>query len=93
MKNPGSASTPEITGMPPDAVRQRLISDPCFNIAAAAAIMRLSLNEAGGDLLRAVGYYHSHTPERASSYQTKVLYAATRMFVRPVPVVPTITSR
>jgi hypothetical protein len=74
-----------ITGMTEDAVRTRLIIDPCFNIAAAGAIMRVYLNEAGGDLVRAVGYYHSHTPERASAYQQKVLNAATRLFVRPPP--------
>ena len=74
-----------VTGMTEDAVRTRLIVDPCFNIAAAGAIMRVYLNEAGGDLLRAVGYYHSRTPERASDYQAKVLGAATRLFVRPTP--------
>ena len=72
-----------ITHMTPDAVRARLIADPCFNIAAAAAIMRLYLGEANGDVVRAVGAYHSHTPWRAASYRDKVLQAATRLFVRP----------
>jgi hypothetical protein len=74
-----------ITGMTDNAVRTRLIVDPCFNIAAAGAIMRVYLDEAGGDLLRAVGYYHSHTPQRASEYQDKVLSAARKLFVRPTP--------
>jgi hypothetical protein len=74
-----------IIGMSEDAVHARLIADPCFNIAAAGAIMRVYLDEAGGDLMRAVGYYHSHTPERASEYQVKVLSAATRLFVKPTP--------
>jgi hypothetical protein len=74
-----------ITGMTDNAVRARLIVDPCFNIAAAGAIMRVYLDEAGGDLLRAVGYYHSHTPQRASEYQDKVLSAARKLFVRPTP--------
>jgi hypothetical protein len=77
-----------ITGMTQDAVRAWLVSDPCFNIAAAGAIMRLYLNEADGDLLRAVGYYHSHTPVLSSTYQTKVLGAAMRLFVRPAPSEP-----
>jgi Transglycosylase SLT domain len=72
----------EITGMTHEAVRTRLIADPCFNIAAAGAIMRLCLNESRGDLLRAVGFYHSHTPVRADEYQAKVLVAATTLFVR-----------
>jgi hypothetical protein len=81
-----------ITGLTEDAVRARLISDSCFNIAAAGAIMRVYLNESRGDLLRAVGFYHSHTPERATAYQTKVLSAATRLFVRPPPVATMIAA-
>jgi len=83
----------EITGMTQDAVQARLISDPCFNIAAAAAIMRVYLNETQGDLLRAVGYYHSHTPGLAELYQAKVLEAATRLFVRPSQAVPPVAPR
>jgi Transglycosylase SLT domain len=61
-------------------VRQRLIYDGCFNIAAAAAIMRAYLNEAHGDLMLAVGYYHSHTPALNLQYQSKVLASAARLF-------------
>ena len=68
------------TGLSPDAVRSRLIGEPCFNIAAAGAIMRLYLNEAHGDLMMAVGYYHSHTSDLALPYRTKVLAAAGMMF-------------
>jgi Transglycosylase SLT domain len=81
-----------ITGMRTEAVRARLVADPCFNIAAAGAIMRLALSESGGDLLRAVGIYHSHTPARANAYQTKVLYAATQLFVRPGAPMPTLAA-
>lgn len=63
-------------------VRQRLINEPCYNIAAAGAIMRIYLNEEGGNLLRAVGDYHSHTPARNQAYQVKVLEAAQRLFQR-----------
>ena len=81
-----------ITGLPAAAVQARLIADPCFNIAAAGAIMRLALTESGGDLLRAVGIYHSHTPTRANAYQAKVLFAATQLFVRPAPPIPTFAA-
>jgi hypothetical protein len=81
-----------ITGMTAAAVRTRLIVDPCFNIAAAGAIMRIYLTEADGDLLRAVGFYHSHTPERASAYQAKVLSAAMHLFVRTTPAPATVTA-
>jgi hypothetical protein len=79
-----------ITGMAEDAVRARLIGDACFNIAAAGAIMRVYLNESGGDLLNAVGLYHSHTPALASAYREKVLNAATRLFARPSRLATTV---
>src|SRR4051794_3169694 len=68
--------------MTPSAIADRLINDPCFNIAAAAAIMRLYLTEANGNLLVAVGYYHSHTPARSAAYRQKVLAAGTSLFAR-----------
>jgi hypothetical protein len=72
-----------VARLPPAAVRERLVSDPCFNIAAAGVIMRSYLNEARGDLLRAVEYYHSHTHALAEPYRVRVLMAATRLFVQP----------
>jgi Transglycosylase SLT domain len=68
------------TRLPDVNVRDRLLNDPCFNIAAAGLIMRTYLNETKGDLLRAVGDYHSHTPILNLSYQAKVLDAARAMF-------------
>ena len=68
--------------LPEKIVRERLINDPCFNIAAAGAIMRGYLNEARGDLMVAVGWYHSHTPARSVSYQGKVLRKAEGLFAR-----------
>jgi hypothetical protein len=73
------------TKLSEDAVRARLVSEPCFNIAAAGAIMRTYLNEAHGDLLRAVAYYHSHTPVRGTDYRIRVEDAAVRLFERHVP--------
>jgi hypothetical protein len=69
--------------MKPEAVADRLVSDPCFNIAASAAIMRLYLNESHGNLMAAIGYYHSHTPDLSAAYQSRVLAAASVLFVRP----------
>ena len=69
-----------VTRMAPPAVRARLISDPCFNIAASGAVMRTYLHEAGGDLMTAVGYYHSHTPVLGRDYQTMVTGAARALF-------------
>ena len=68
------------TGLPQAAVRDRLINEPCFNIAAAGLIMRKYLNETKGELLLAVGNYHSHTPFLNQTYQVRVLDAARSMF-------------
>jgi hypothetical protein len=68
------------TGLSTVAVRARLIDDPCFNIAAAGAILRTQLDEAHGNLLVAIGHYHSHTPERAAAYRIRVVVAAMRLF-------------
>jgi hypothetical protein len=70
----------------PHEVAERLIQDPYFNIVAAGAIMRIYLDEARGDVVRAVGYYHSHTPELASGYQIRVIRASFSLFGRPRPV-------
>ncbi len=66
----------------PSEVARRLIVEPCFNIASAGAIMRIYLDEAHQNVVRAVGYYHSHTPERASAYQMKVIRASMVLFGR-----------
>jgi soluble lytic murein transglycosylase-like protein len=69
-----------VTEMPASTIRARLIDDPCFNIAAAGAILRTYLNEARGDLMLAIGYYHSHTPELRDGYIIRVTKAAASVF-------------
>lgn len=64
----------------PATVRQRLLGRVCFNVAAAGLIMRIYLDETGGDLMRAIGNYHSHTPALNLVYQQKVLRSATTLF-------------
>ena len=64
------------TGLRDAELRTKLLNDPCFNIAAAAAILSLNLRKTGGDLWRAVGEYHSHTPRRNWSYQGRVWLAS-----------------
>lgn len=68
------------TRQSPDRVRQLLIQDGCFNIAAAGAILRLYREKARGDLMTAIGYYHSHTPARHTAYRQRVLASAYRLF-------------
>ncbi len=67
-------------GLPEPEVRERLVNDSCFNIAAAGAIMRTFMFETHGDLMRAVAYYHSHRAARGGAYRTRVVLAAARLF-------------
>ncbi|HEX3994198.1 MAG TPA: lytic transglycosylase domain-containing protein [Acetobacteraceae bacterium] len=64
-------------------VRGRLLDRPCFNIAAAGLILRFYLTETRGDLMRAVGDYHSHTPALNQAYRAEVIHSATMMFTHP----------
>ncbi len=60
--------------------RRRLIDDPCFNIAAAAIILRTYLAETNGALIPAVGDYHSHTPALNTEYAALAERTARRLF-------------
>jgi hypothetical protein len=71
------------TGLPAPVVRQKLVNVPCFNIAAAGAILRGYLDEANGELMQAIGYYHSHRPALGLPYQVRVRNAAATLFARP----------
>jgi soluble lytic murein transglycosylase-like protein len=67
----------------PDArVRARLLDEPCYNIAAAGAILRTYLTEDRSDLMQAIGDYHSHTRRLNVSYQLEVMQAAEALFAR-----------
>jgi hypothetical protein len=67
-------------GQPEGTVRIRLLAMPCFNIAAAGAVLRLYLHEAKGDVMTAIGDYHSHTPLLNQQYQMQVVRSATMLF-------------
>ena len=71
------------TGLTQRAVREKLITQPCFNIAASGAIMRTYLNETRGDLMLAIGNYHSHTVPLNRRYQSKVIRSAMLLFGLP----------
>lgn len=72
-----------ISGLAEPVVRDRLINRPCFNIAAAGVIMRSYLEESHGDLMEAVGNYHSHTPTLHSAYRRRIVKEARRLFRQP----------
>jgi hypothetical protein len=60
------------TRVPVTRVHHSLVHDECFNIAVSGAILRIYLHESG-DLVTAIGYYHSHTPALREAYQLRVL--------------------
>ena len=62
------------------ATRTRLINDACFNIAAAALILRADIDRDQGDFMRGLGDYHSATPALHAAYQRRALAAALRLF-------------
>ena len=65
--------------------RTRLLDDGCFNIEAAGAILRIELNATHGDLVAAIGHYHSHTPALAQAYRQRVAKSAMRLYLPPGP--------
>lgn len=84
----------ERLGVSPAVVRGRLIEDPCFNITVAGAVVRVYLTHANGDILSAVGNYHSHTPGLHRDYLSKVVGAAKSLFAtKPPATLPDRSSR
>lgn len=67
-------------GLSEEAMRDRLLNRPCFNIAIAGAIMSMHLRETHGDLAKAIGNYHSRSPGLHGRYQAKVGAAAEKLF-------------
>ena len=70
----------QIAHEPPAQTASRLIHDDCFNIAAAGVILSTYLRETHGDLMLAIGDYHSHTPLLNQTYQQLVRNRAARLF-------------
>lgn len=68
------------TAIPPVQAEQRLRLDPFFNIPAASAIVRICLDQARGNLLRAAGYCHSHRPPLTDACRRLAIASAMRWF-------------
>jgi len=79
---------PALTGrarLSPARTKDLLINDPCFNIAAAALILRSYLAEEHGALLPALGDYHSHTPALNTDYTALAERKARQLFEEESP--------
>ena len=70
-------------GLSQDETRARMINQPCFNIAAAALVLRTYLAETHGALLPAIGDYHSHSPALHDAYLAEAETRALKLFEAP----------
>jgi hypothetical protein len=70
----------QVIGADAATTQARLRDDPCLSIAAAGAILRAYLRETRGDLMQAIGDYHSHTAPLNLSYQALVRGRAFSLF-------------
>jgi len=59
----------------PDETYYLIRDHGCANALAAGAVLRAALDEAHGNIGVAIGYYHSHTPERAATYRQHFIAA------------------
>ena len=67
-------------GLAAAEVRARLIDDGCFSIRIAGAILWDYRRARKGDLMLAIGDYHSHTPPLNRAYQAMVQARAAKLF-------------
>ncbi len=65
---------------PQDSVHAALRDDGCFNIWAAAYVLRVKLGEARGDVWDAAGCYNSATPVFKLAYQARLASAYDQLF-------------
>ena len=70
----------QVVGADASSTRAKLTADACFSIAAAGAILSAYLRETQGNLMQAVGDYHSHTGPLNLSYQALVRSRAAVLF-------------
>ena len=66
--------------LPPAQVRTLLIADGCFSIRIAGAILWEYRRARHGDLMLAIGDYHSHTAPLNRLYQSQVQARAAELF-------------
>nr|WP_040508989.1 lytic transglycosylase domain-containing protein [Gluconobacter morbifer] len=71
-----------MTQLQPSQVAARLALDPCFNIAAAAMILHRALAQEHGNIMQAIGDYHSRTLPLNLAYQRRVIAAASELYFR-----------
>ena len=63
-------------------VRMALQNDGCFNIWAAAFVLKTNLEQVGGNTWEAAGRYNSKTPIYKFIYQTRLARSYDELFLR-----------
>lgn len=58
--------------MPKEKVMNYLVNDSCTSASVAAWILSENLKDSNGDMVKAVGWYHSRTPKFRDRYIKKV---------------------
>lgn len=86
-----------VLGRPAPEVLADLRDDGCFNIHAAAYVLRLKIGEASGDLWDAAGRYNSATPQYKRAYQLRLVQSYADLFLRgrrrgAIPTAPAHTA-
>ncbi len=70
----------QLLDRPPQDVFDAIRDNGCFNIHAAAYILRQKIEEAGGDLWDALGRYNNAEPSRKRAYQLKLIQAYKELY-------------
>jgi len=65
---------------PPETIFADLRDNGCFNVYAAAYVLRSKLTEADGDRWDAAGRYNSATPAHKQRYQSRLIDAWMLLF-------------
>jgi hypothetical protein len=68
---------------PEPEIYTELRDNGCFNIYAAAYVLSLMVDQAGGDAWDGIGRYNSATPGRKEAYQARIAQAYQLLFVGP----------
>jgi hypothetical protein len=70
----------QLLDRPPQDVFDAIRDNGCFNIHAAAYILRQKIEEAGGDLWDGLGRYNNAEPSRKRAYQLKLIQAYKELY-------------
>lgn len=61
---------------------QALRDNGCYNVYVGTWILRQAIRDAGGDVMKGIGWYHSRTPKHTQRYQNLFKEHFAKMFGR-----------